>query len=118
LAAKFVLSGLFGISLTLFAEGQSGNVLSGYENITALGALIVALLFLVTRYLPTAHEKAMKSLEVQSASFATAVEKMTTAHSADMSRGWDAIESQAKEIASMREHCAAINAKRGTWEPK
>ena len=100
------------MSLALFAEGQSGNALSGYENITALGALIIALLFLVTRYLPTAHEKAMNSLEGQSKIFATAVEKMTTAHSTDMARGWDAIEAQAKEIANMREHCAAMNAKR------
>lgn len=75
---KTLVAGLMSSAWVLFAQAESGaaDVLNGWGNLTALGALIVALLFLVTKYLPDQQRKFIEQSQI----FATAMKDAQAAN--------------------------------------
>jgi hypothetical protein len=116
---KLIVYGTFGWAFGLFAEGVAPTSVGGeWSNLTALGAVIIVLIFIVTKMLPDLHQKFVEQSKVfaestsaQSEAFSTAL-RDTLNKSSDIldkvhDRTSQATAATAEEMARLREHCAA-----------
>jgi hypothetical protein len=120
--SKTIITATLVSAMGLFAEGSTpgGGLPDNLSNLTALGAVILVLIFIVTRMLPALHTQIVDQA------------KASTAIMADQSKAFAAsmVESQVKfadvldkvtqrestaveEISKLRENCAARLAQLG-----
>ena len=97
----------FAGAITLFAE-SSPDPMREWEKLTALGIVALVLIYIVTKMLPSLHEKFV----AQSLAFAEAMTKAESKFAETVDKiavrsHEDAIE-HAKALVDLREHCAEV----------
>lgn len=101
-----------GASWGMFAQATSPPF-AEWGNLTALGALITVLVFIVTKLLPNLIAKIAQQSEVslaamnkQSETFSVTMKEMHAAHLETMKSQWATLGGVQEEMKAVREHCA------------
>jgi len=100
-----------GAAGVLFAEGAAAPTGADWSNLTALGAVIAVLIFIVTKMLPQLHQQIVDQAKASSTALLESQSNFTTVLDKIHERWSSSSASATEELAKLREHCAASHAK-------
>jgi hypothetical protein len=120
MVGRIFVVGMALTGVSLFAQSATVSTGTNWENLTALGAVISALIYIVTKMLPDLHQKSVdqgkassEALKEQGAMFATTIKDIQIDFSSTLDkvheRGTKAMDIQSEKIATLQAHCARIH---------